>query len=648
MGENLTRKILKAHLADGRLTAGEEIGIKIDEILIQDITGTAAVLHFEAMQLGRVRCKVACSYGDHNVLQVSEENTEDHVYLSTAARKYGFWWAKPGAGIGHQIHQEHFACPGDTALGADSHTVHMGGMGLYAMGAGGLDVAVAMGGGPYYFDMPAVVRVSLTGALRPWSTAKDVILEMLRQKTASGGFGKVFEYVGAGIQNLNLQQRITICNMGAELGATTSIFPSDAVTRDYMRRIGREKDWREVLADPDAAYDESMELDLGAIEPLVALPSNPDKVVPVSQAEGVKVDQVMVGSCTNGSYTDLKAVAQIVKGRKVHPDVTFFVHPSSRMDLEALAREGLLTELIAAGVNVEAATCGACIGVGHVPAKGMKSLRAINRNFKGRTGQKDDEVYLSSSEVAAATAIAGVITDPRKLGLRAPAQEVPATLDLANNPSLVPPASPQDAAAVRVIKGDNIQVIPLKGALEPALRGEVLIALGDNISTDHIMPAGAQMLRFRSNIPKLAEYVFNRVDPEFVARAKAKKGGFIVGGSNYGQGSSREHAAIAPMYLGIVGVIVKDFARIHLANLINWGILPMTFADPADHGRVRQGDVLEIADVRRLVESGASALVVKNVTQGTTFKVALSLNRRERAYVLAGGKLAHTKAQPLH
>src|SRR5438309_1685123 len=453
MGENLTRKILKAHLADGRLAAGEEIGIKIDEILIQDITGTAAVLHFEAMQLGRVRCKVACSYGDHNVLQVSEENTEDHVYLSTAARKYGFWWAKPGAGIGHQIHQEHFACPGDT-----------------------------------------------------------------------------------------------------ELGATTSIFPSDAVTRDYMRRIGREKDWREALPDPDAAYDESMELDLGAIEPLVALPSNPDKVVPVSQAEGVKVDQVMVGSCTNGSYTDLKAVAQIVKGRKVHPDVTFFVHPSSRMDLEALAREGLLTELIAAGVNVEAATCGACIGVGHVPAKGMKSLRAINRNFKGRTGQKDDEVYLSSSEVAAASAVTGVITDPRKLGIPAPTQALPEKLDLAN-PSLVPPASPAEAASVKVIKGEDITEIPLKGPLAEALKGEVLIALGDNISTDHIMPAGSQILRFRSNIPKLAEYVFNRVDPEFPARARAKGGGFIVGGSNYGQGSSREHAAIAPMYLGIVGVI---------------------------------------------------------------------------------------------
>ncbi|HLW61070.1 MAG TPA: aconitate hydratase [bacterium] len=647
MGETLTRKILKAHLVDGRLAAGEEIGIRVDEILIQDITGTAAVLHFEAMALERIRCKIACVYGDHNVLQVSEENTEDHVYLSTAARRYGMWWGKPGAGIGHQIHQEHFACPGDTALGADSHTPHIGGMGVYAMGAGGLDVAVAMGGGPYYFDTPSVVRVQLTGALRPWSTAKDVILEMLRRKTAKGGFGKVFEYVGPGIQHLNVQQRITICNMGAELGATTSVFPSDGVTRDYMRRIGREKDWREMLPDPDAGYDESMEIDLGTIEPLVALPSNPDKVVPISQAEGVKVDQVMVGSCTNGSYMDLQAVAKIVRGRKVHPDVTFFIHPSSRLDLELLAREGLLTDLIAAGVNVEAATCGACIGVGHVPAKGMKALRAINRNFKGRTGQKDDEVYLASSEVAAATAIAGVITDPRKLGIPAPGQHEPAGIDQ-DNSSLVPPAPEAEAPKVRVVKGDNIQVIPLKGALEATLRGEVLIALGDNISTDHIMPAGSQILRYRSNIPKLSDYVFNRVDPEFPTRAKAKKGGFIVGGSNYGQGSSREHAAIAPMYLGVVGVIVKDFARIHLANLINWGIVPMTFVDPADHGRVRQGDVLEVPGLRRQVESGADTVQVKNVTQGTAFPVALNLNTRERGYLLAGGKLAYTKAHPIH
>jgi aconitate hydratase len=647
MSENLTRKILKTHLVDGRLAVGEEIGIRVDEILIQDITGTAAVLHFEAMQLERIRCKIACVYGDHNVLQVSEENTEDHVYLSTAARRYGMWWGKPGAGIGHQIHQEHFACPGDTALGADSHTPHIGGMGVYAMGAGGLDVAVAMGGGPYYFDTPAVVRVQLTGELRPWSTAKDVILEMLRRKTAKGGFGKVFEYVGPGVQHLNVQQRITICNMGAELGATTSVFPSDAVTRDYMRRIGREKDWREMQPDPDAGYDESMEIDLGTIEPLVALPSNPDKVVPISQAEGVKVDQVMVGSCTNGSYMDLQAVAKIVRGRKVHPDVTFFIHPSSRLDLELLSREGLLTDLIAAGVNVEAATCGACIGVGHVPAKGMKVLRAINRNFRGRTGQKDDEVYLASSEVAAATAIAGVITDPRKLGIPAPGQHEPARIGQANS-SLVPPAPEAEAPKVRVVKGDNIQVIPLKGALEATLRGEVLIALGDNISTDHIMPAGSQIMRYRSNIPKLSDYVFNRVDPEFPTRAKAKKGGFIVGGSNYGQGSSREHAAIAPMYLGVVGVIVKDFARIHLANLINWGIVPMTFADPADHGRVRQGDVLEVPDLRRQVESGADTVQVKNVTQGTAFPVALNLNTRERGYLLAGGKLAHTKAHPIH
>jgi len=531
MGENVTRRILKAHLVDGRMVPGEEIGIKIDEILIQDITGTAAMMHFEAMQLGRVRCKVACVYGDHNVLQVSEENTEDHVYLSTAARKYGIWWAKPGAGIGHQIHQEHFACPGDTALGADSHTPHIGGMGVFAMGAGGLDVAVAMGGGPYYLHAPAIVRVNLTGQLRPWSTAKDVILEMLRRLSASGGFGKAFEYVGPGLKHLNVQQRITICNMGAELGATTSIVQSDEVTREYMKRIGREQAWREVLPDRDAGYDESMEIDLGAIEPLVAMPSNPDKVVPVSTAEGIKVDQVMVGSCTNGSYMDLKAVAEIVRGRKVHPDVTFFIHPSSRLDLEELAREGLLTELIAAGVNVEAATCGACIGVGHVPAKGMKSLRAINRNFKGRTGQKDDEVYLSSSEVAAATAVAGVITDPRKLGIPAPAQEMPKRLEQAN-PSLVPPAPEADAAPLQVVKGDNIQVIPLKGVLTESLRGEVLIKLGDDISTDHIMPAGSQILRYRSNIPKLAEFVFNRVDPEFVARSKARGGGFIVGGNN--------------------------------------------------------------------------------------------------------------------
>jgi len=644
MGDNVTRKILASHLVEGRMTPGEEIGIKIDEILIQDITGTAAMMHFEAMQLHRVRCREACVYGDHNVLQVSEENTEDHVYLSSAARKYGIWWAKPGAGIGHQIQQEHFAVPGETALGADSHTPHIGGMGVYAMGAGGLDVAVAMGGGSYYLGMPAVVRVELTGQLRPWSTAKDVILEMLRRLTASGGFGKVFEYTGPGLKTLNVQQRCTICNMGAELGATTSMFPADEITRDYLRRVGRGDAWREVLPDRDASYDESMQVDLGAIEPLVAMPSNPDKVVPIAQAAGIKVDQVMVGSCTNGSYTDLRAVAQIVKGRRVHPDVTFFVHPSSRLDVEALAREGLLTEMIAAGVNVEAATCGACIGVGHVPAKGMKSLRAINRNFKGRSGQRDDEVYLSSSEVAAASAVAGVITDPRTLGMRAPAQEEPRSL-AQDNASLVPPAPEAEAAALRVIKGDNIVGIPLKGPLAASLSGEVLIKLDDDIN--HIMPAGAQILRFRSNIPKLSEYVFNRVDPTFAARARERGGGFIVAGRNYGQGSSREHAAIAPMFLGVTGGIVKAFARIHLANLINWGILPMMFANPGDHERIDQGDVLRIGDVRAQIEGGASELAVRNATKGTTFKVNVSLNLRERDYLLAGGKLAHTKAHPV-
>jgi len=646
MGENVTRKTLTAHLAGGRMVPGEEIGIRIDEIVIQDITGTAVMMHFETMQLDRVRCQVAAVYGDHNVLQVSEENTEDHVYLATAARKYGMWWGKPGAGIGHQIHQEHFARPGDTVLGADSHTVHAGGMGLYAMGAGGLDVAVAMGGGPYYLSMPAVVRVQLVGRLPPWSTAKDVILEMLRRNTASGGYGKVFEYAGPGVATLSVQQRVTICNMGAEMGATTSIFPSDGATRDYLRRIGRERDWREVVPDGDADYDESIEVDLSRIEPLVALPSNPDRVVPVSEAEGVKIDQIMVGTCTNGSYMDLRALAEILKGRRVHPDVAFFVHPSSRLDLEALARDGLLAELIASGVSVEAATCGACIGVGHVPAKGMRSLRVGNRNFKGRSGQTDDEVYLSSTEVAAATAIAGVITDPRKLGIPAPGQHEPARI-AQDNASLVPPASEAEAASVEVIKGDNIKGIPLKGPLAESLRGEVLIKLGDNISTDHIMPAGSQILRYRSNIPKLAEYVFARVDPEFASRAKQHPGGVIVGGNNYGQGSSREHAAIAPMYLGVTAVIAKAFARIHYANLVNWGLVPMTFVTPADHDGISQGDVLEIPGVGAQIDGGADRLTVKNVTKATTFAVKVALNRRERDHLLAGGLLAYTKTHPV-
>ncbi len=645
MGQNVTRKILSTHLRDGELVVGQEIGIAVDQVLVQDITGTAVFLNFEAMGLSRVRCKLAAAYADHNVLQVDARMTEDHRYLATASRKYGVWWGKPGAGIGHQVHQEHFTAPGDTILGADSHTVHGGGMGAMCIGAGGLDVAVVMGGGTYYVTMPAVVNVHFTGQLPPWSTAKDVILEMLRRLTVRGGRDKIFEYTGPGIAGLNAQQRCTITNMGAELGATTSIFPSDAVTRDYLRRAGREQDWRECLPDPDAAYDERMELDLSTIEPLVALPSLPDKVVPVNEAAGTKVHQIFVGSCTNGSYTDIKAIARILKGRRVHPDVDMFIHPSSRADLELLAQEGYVADLLAAGVNVAEPTCGACIGVGHVPAPGTNSLRVANRNFSGRSGLKDDKVYLSSSEVAAATAIAGVITDPRSLGLPAPTQDLPARIPQ-DNPNLVPPAPEAEAAKLSVERGENIQPVPARFALAPKIGGEVLIKLGDDISTDHIMPAGSNILIFRSNIPKLADFVFHRVDPAFPERAKAKRGGLIVGGGNYGQGSSREHAAIAPMFLGVEAVIAKSFARIHMANLINWGILPLAFADSADHDTIDPGDRLELPDTHSFVRAGEVA-AVRNVTKRRDVKVKLTATRREREILLAGGRLSLAKQQGL-
>lgn len=650
MGENLTRKILQAHLAEGRLVPGEEIGIRVDQVLAQDLTATQAFLQFEAMGIPRVRCRVAACYADHNVLHIRPENMEDHLYLQTASRKFGVWFAKPASGIGHQIHLEHFAVPGETVLGADSHTPHCGGVGMIAIGAGGMDVAIAMGGGAYYVDMPRVVRVHLTGRLHPWSTAKDVILELLRRLTVRGGKGKIFEFAGPGIRTLNAQQRVTITNMSYELGATTSIFPSDDVTRDYFRRLGRQGDWREVLPDPDAEYDESLELDLATIEPLVAKPSMPDNVVPVREVAGTKVEQVMVGSCTNGSYTDLKAVAHIMKGRRVHPEIYFFVHPSSRSNLELLAREGDVADLIAAGVNVAEPTCGACIGFGHVPAPGTKSLRAINRNFNGRSGLVDDQVYLASSETAAATAITGVITDPRdlarELGLTAPPAELPARVDQ-DNPNLIPPAPEAEAAAIEVHRGESIRPAPVKAPLEDHLAGQVLIKVGDDISTDHIMPAGSEIVAHRSNVPRLAEYVFHRMDPTFSARAKEAGGGFIVGGENYGQGSSREHAALAPMYLGVKGVIAKSFSRIHHANLINWGLIPMVFTDPADYEGVAQGDTLEIPGIRATLGGDGAVFAVRNTTRGTTFRVTVDLNRRERGFILAGGKLAHVKAHPL-
>jgi aconitate hydratase len=498
--------------------------------------------------------------------------------------------------------------------------------------------------------MPYVVRVNLTGELQPWSTAKDVILELLRRLTVRGGKGKIYEFAGPGLRNLNAMQRVTITNMSYELGATTSIFPSDDITRDYFRRLGRDRDWREVLPDRDATYDESLDLDLSKIEPLVAKPSLPDNVVSVREVAGTKVQQVMVGSCTNGSYTDLQAVAHIMKGRRVHPEIYFFIHPSSRADLELLAREGAVTDLIAAGVNVAEPTCGACIGFGHVPAPGTKSLRAINRNFQGRSGLAEDQVYLASSETAAATAIKGVITDPRDLarefGIPAPKPDLPSRIDQ-DNPNLIPPASEEEAGRIVVHRGESIQPAPVKAPLEDTIVGPVLIKVGDDISTDHIMPAGSEIVAYRSNIPKLAEFVFYRMDPTFAQRAKQAKGGFIVGGENYGQGSSREHAALAPMYLGIKAVIAKSFSRIHHANLINWGLIPMVFADPRDSDGIAQGDMLEVPGIRTHLMGPEAGFTVHNKTRGTKFLVTVDLNERERRFILAGGKLAHVKVNPV-
>lgn len=645
MGLNTAQKIIQDHLHEGEMKAGEEIALKIDQVLIQDLTGTQAVMQFEAMGFDRVKCETAVAYADHNVLHIKPENMEDHIYLLNACRKYGIWFAKPGSGIGHQIHLEHFATPGKTALGADSHTPHAGGIGMIAIGAGGLDVAIAMAGGPYYLEMPRVVNVQLTGELPPWSTAKDVILELLRRITVRGGKGKLFEFSGPGMKTLNGQQRVTITNMSYELGSTTAIFPSDEVTREFFERIGRPNDWVEVLPDDDAEYDEVIELDLSRIEPMIALPSLPDKVVPVREVAGTKIQQVMVGSCTNGSYTDIQAVARVMKDQRVHPEVNFFIHPSTRSGLELLAREGLLTELIAAGVDLAEPTCGACIGFGHVPAPGTASLRAINRNFQGRSGLADDAVYLSSPETAAATAIRGVITDPRDLGddlrLDAPEARLPSEISQ-DNPMLVEPAPAAEARKLEVERGPNIVPPPVKDPLEEAVAGSVVIKVGDDISTDHIMPAGADIVRYRSNIPKISEFVFHRVDPDFASRAKERGGGFIVGGENYGQGSSREHAALAPMYLGIKGVIAKSFSRIHFNNLVNWGVLPLEFENDSDYDRIDRDDELEIAEVRARVADGAEQLSIRNATQGFEFSVKLDLNRRERDYLLAGGKLGYT------
>ncbi|MBI2206936.1 MAG: aconitate hydratase [Candidatus Rokubacteria bacterium] len=634
MGRSLARTLIDAHLVSGKPQPGEEIGIKIEQVLLTDTNGNMSFLQFEAMGLPRVVPERVVAYIDHNVYQVDSRNTDDHRYMQTAARKYGAVFSKPGNGICHQVHMESFSVPGQTLLGSDSHTPLCGAAGMLAVGAGSLDVAVAMGGGPYFFMMPAVVRVWLTGSLRPWVTAKDVILELLRRLSVKGGMGKIFEYGGPGLASLLAAQRMTIANMGAELTLTTSVFPSDDVTKSFLTRLGRADDWRPALPDDDANYDDQIELDLSSIEPLVALPGSPDRVVPIGEVAGTPIEQVMVGSCTNGSWHDMSAVTSVIRGHQVHPSVSFVLFPGSHRILETMSREGLLTDLLAAGATISEPSCGSCAGIGHVPAAGTKSLRAFNRNFPGRSGVKGDEVYLCSSVVAAASALTGVITDPRTLGdepsIKLPAQfAVPVA-------GFVKPDGQGD-----VVRGPNIKAVPLGVAVADTLEAPVLLKLGDKISTDDISPAGAAVLVFRSNIPAIAEHTFKYVDAEFVARAKVAGRSIIVGGEHYGQGSSRETAATAPMHLGVRAVIAKSFARIHRANLINWGIVPLTFDDPAAWDGIERDDVLAIERLRAGLEADGR-VTVTNRRSGGTFRVSCILTPREREILLAGGLLAQT------
>ncbi len=643
MGDNLVRKILKKHLVEGELKTGEEIGIRIDQVLTQDTTGTMAYLQFEAMGLPRIKAKLAASYADHQTYQFNFRNTDDHQFIQSAARKFGAYFSRPGNGVCHQVHRERFARPGETLLGADSHTQTAGGVGMVSVGAGGLDVAVAMGGGLYYLVMPKVVKVSLKGELGPWVTAKDIQFEILRQISVKGGTGKAFEFVGPGADKLNVPQRCTITNFCTEVGATTSIFSSDAMTKDFLRRHRREDQWEELLPDPDAEYDEEMEIDLSTLEPMVAAPRMPDNVLPISELEGTPIHQVIVGSCTNGSYTDLVAFAKIIRGKHLDTNVACIIVPASKQTAELMAREGYVAELMAAGVNWSEATCGPCIGVGHVPATGWNSFRTYNRNFKGRSGVEEDSVYLGSPEIAAVCALTGKITDPRKLGWEAPPIELAETYD-GSEVGILPPASEEEAKGIELIKGPNIGTVPAGRPLPDSLSADVLLKVGDDITTDHIMPARADILQFRSNIPKLSEYTMARIDEEFAARAIEKGGGWIIGGDNYGQGSSREHAALCPMFLGVVGVIAKSFARIHKANLINFGLLPLEFENLSDYDSIEQGHKIEITGLIDKTD-GKTEFAAENKTTGKTFKLKLEATDRERTLIKAGGKLAHTKAQ---
>ncbi|MHB1322256.1 MAG: aconitate hydratase [Acidithiobacillus ferrivorans] len=640
MAMNVTQKIIAAHLVSGTLEAGSSIAIRIDQTLTQDATGTMAYLQFEALGLPRVRTELSVSYVDHNMLQSGFENADDHRFLQSFAAKYGVHFSRPGNGICHQVHLERFSRPGGTLLGSDSHTPTSGGAGMLAIGAGGLDIALAMGGLPFNLNMPQVVGVKLTGRLQPFVSAKDIILEVLRHKTVKGGVGKVFEYFGSGVAHLSVPERATITNMGAELGATTSVFPSDAVTRRYLAAQGRDASWSEWVADADAGYDEVLEIDLDQLEPLIACPHSPDNVRKVREVAGMPVAQVAIGSCTNSSYTDLMTVASMLKGKVVADGVSLGVSPGSRQVMEMVTRDGGLLDFIGAGSRILESACGPCIGMGFAPPTEGVSVRSFNRNFYGRSGTKNAAVYLASPETCAACALTGVITDPRDLGLAPIHVPVPERFLVDDRMVLAPAA---EGSPVDIIRGPNIAKLPTGQAAPANLQGEVLIRLEDDITTDHIMPAGAKVLPLRSNLPAISEFVFHMVDETFPARAKAAGGGFIVAGHNYGQGSSREHAALAPRYLGVRAVLVKSFARIHLANLINFGILPLTFVDAADYARVQAGDQLSL-DIRGLALG--QALTLRDETQGLDILVMPQLaSARDLELILKGGALSWASEQ---
>ena len=643
MGLTLTEKILKAHLVDGEFVKGNEIGIRIDQTLTQDATGTMAYLEYEAMGVPRVKTEKSVAYIDHNTLQSGFENADDHRFIGSVCKKHGIYFSRPGNGICHQVHLERFGIPGKTLIGSDSHTPTGGGIGMIAIGAGGLDVAVAMGGGAYYITYPNIVKVNLTGKLQPWVSAKDVILEVLRRMSVKGGVGKVIEYCGEGVKTLTVPERATITNMGAELGATTSIFPSDENTLAFLKAQDRADVWTELKADDDAEYDEVIDINLSELVPMAACPHSPDNIKTCAELGDMKIDQVCIGSCTNSSYVDMMKVAHILKGKTVHHDVSLAIAPGSKQVLNMIAENGALADMIAAGARILESACGPCIGMGQAPNSKGISLRTFNRNFLGRSGTKDGQIYLVSPELAAASALTGVLTDPRTLG-EMPEIKVPEHFKINDN-MVVPPVDEADMDSVEVLRGPNIKPYPETAPLVESIECQVSLKVGDNITTDHIMPAGAKILPLRSNIPAISQHCFTVCDEDFPRRAKNMGKSIIVGGSNYGQGSSREHAALAPLYLGIKAVLVKSFARIHRANLINAGILPLTFVNEDDYEKINQGDEIVLANVRADIEADKTQLTVVNKSTGAEIPVLCELTGRTKDIILAGGLLDYTREQ---